>query len=163
MKRKPAFRIGIGFDAHRIAGGRPLILGGICIPSAVGAVGHSDADVLLHALTDAILGAIASPDIGTLFPDTDPELAGASSVVFLRRALQRARRAGYRPASADCVLVCDRPKIAPHAPAIRLSLARLLHVRVSRVGLKAKTTEGTRLAEPGKSIAAIAIAHLELK
>jgi len=163
LKENPAFRTGIGFDAHCLRRGRRLVLGGVVVPSVVGAVGHSDADVLLHALTDAILGATASPDIGTLFPDNDPKLAGADSAGFLAHALQRARRAGYCLSSVDCVVVCDRPRLTAHTAAIRKSLARLLRIPGTCVGLKAKTTEGTRLAEPGKSIAAVATVLLERK
>jgi len=139
------------------------VLGGVRVPSALGPTGHSDGDVLLHALTDALLGAVAAPDIGTLFPDTDPKLQGADSARFLRRALALVRRAGTRVANADCVVVCDRPKLAPLAPAIRRNLARLLGIPAGRVGLQAKTTEGTRLAEPDRSIAVFAAVLVERK
>lgn len=163
LKKQPELRTGIGFDAHCLARGRKLVLGGMQIPHSKGLAGHSDADVLLHALTDAILGAIASPDIGTLFPDTNPSLAGADSTFFLKSALRRAQQAGYKVTSIDCILVCDQPKLGTHIPQIRRSLSRLLRIPESSIGAKAKTTEGTRLAYPDKSIAALAVVLMERK
>ena len=133
------------------------MLGGVHIPSKLGLAGHSDADVLLHALTDALLGALALPDIGALFPDTDEGWRDAPSELMLRGAYQRVRIEGYRLANVDCVLVCDQPKLVPHAAAIRTSIARMLDVQPDLIGLQAKTTEGTQLALRRKSIAAMAI------
>jgi 2-C-methyl-D-erythritol 2,4-cyclodiphosphate synthase len=151
----PRFRIGIGFDAHELRRGRPLVIGGVRIRSEIGLLGHSDADVLLHAVTDALLGALALPDIGTLFPDTDPAWRDADSAKLLLHAYRRVRARGYKVANLDCVVICDRPKIAPHAPAIRGRIAGLLGTAIGCVGLQAKTTEGTRLALRQKSIAAL--------
>ena len=153
----PKFRTGLGFDAHELVAGRRLILGGVHIPSKLGLAGHSDADVLLHALTDALLGALALPDIGALFPDTDAKWKNAPSELMLRGAYERVMAKGFRLVNADCVLVCDQPKLVPHSVAIRTSIAHMLGVPADRVGLQAKTTEGTQLALRRKSIAAMAI------
>jgi len=151
------YRTGLGFDAHELVAGRKLKLGGVHIPSRLGLSGHSDADVLLHALTDALLGALALPDIGTLFPNTDARWKDAPSLLMLRDACRRVRAGGFRLANADCVLICDRPKLQPYSLAIRKSIARMLQVPQYRIGLKAKTTEGTLLALKNKSIAAMAV------
>ncbi len=137
------------------------MLGGVHIPSRLGLRGHSDADVLLHALTDALLGALALPDIGTLFPDSDVKWKGAPSELMLKDAYKRVKAGGFQLVNADCVLVCDRPKLQPHCLAIRQSIAAMLRVPPHRVGLKAKTTEGTLLALKDKSIAALAIVLVE--
>ena len=137
------------------------MLGGVHIPSKVGLLGHSDADVLLHALTDALLGALALPDIGTLFPDTDTKWKDASSGLMLKDAYRRVRAKGFRLVNADCVLVCDQPKLQPHYAAIRESMASLLAVPIDRIGLNAKTTEGALLALKRKSIAAMAVVLVE--
>jgi 2-C-methyl-D-erythritol 2,4-cyclodiphosphate synthase len=160
LSSSPRQRIGLGFDAHNLKKGRRLMLGGVRIPYGSGLAGHSDADVLLHAVTDALLGAAALPDIGTLFPDTDPAYENADSSLLLNHAYALVRKKGWRAASLDCVVVCDRPKLAPHAEAIRASVARLLKLKPDHVGFKAKTTEGTNMAIPGKSIAAMAVALL---
>jgi len=157
----PKYRTGLGFDAHELVAGRRLMLGGVHIPSKLGLAGHSDADVLLHALTDALLGALALPDIGALFPDTDAKWKDAASELMLKGTYQRVRAKGFRLVNADCVLVCDQPKLVPHSVAIRASIARMLGVPVDRIGLQAKTTEGTRLALKRKSIAAMAIVLVE--
>jgi 2-C-methyl-D-erythritol 2,4-cyclodiphosphate synthase len=135
-------RIGYGFDSHEFRPGIPLKIGGVALAHDRGLGGHSDGDVLLHALTDALLGAIAAPDIGVLFPPSDPEWKGADSVVFLREALKRVRDAGYAVANVDACLILAAPKIGPHAPAIRARVAELLGVSGDCVGLKAKTPEG---------------------
>ena len=135
-------RIGLGWDRHALVEGRPCILGGVEIPNAVGPSGHSDADVVLHALTDALLGAAGLDDLGTLFPDTDPKWKGAASSQFVEAAVGLLRDANLMVASADLVVICDTPKLAPHRTAIRSNLARLLDLPVSRVNLKGKTTEG---------------------
>jgi 2-C-methyl-D-erythritol 2,4-cyclodiphosphate synthase len=133
------------------------MLGGVHVPSKIGLLGHSDADVLLHALTDALLGALALPDIGTLFPDTDSRWKDAPSDLMLKDAYKRVKAGGFRLVNADCVLVCDLPKLQPHCSSIRTSIAGMLGVPADRIGLKAKTTEGTLLALKRKSIAAIAV------
>jgi 2-C-methyl-D-erythritol 2,4-cyclodiphosphate synthase len=138
-------RIGYGFDSHEFRSGIPLKIGGITLPHDRGLGGHSDGDVLLHAITDALLGAIAAPDIGVLFPPSDPKWKGADSVVFLREALKRVRAAGYGVANVDASLILAAPKIGPHTAEIRLRVATLLGVRGDCVGLKAKTPEGLNL------------------
>ena len=135
-------RIGYGFDSHEFHPGIPLKIGGITLPHDRGLGGHSDGDVLLHALTDALLGAIAAPDIGSLFPPSDPKWKGADSVIFLREALKRLRDAGYVVANVDACLILAAPKIGPHAVVIRTRVAELLGVLADCVGLKAKTPEG---------------------
>jgi 2-C-methyl-D-erythritol 2,4-cyclodiphosphate synthase len=138
-------RIGYGFDSHEFRVGVPLKIGGVALPHNKGLGGHSDGDVLLHAITDALLGAIAAPDIGALFPPSDPKWKGADSVVFLREALDRVRRAGYRLSNLDCSLILGAPKIGPHSIAIRERVAELLALPSDCVGLKAKTPEGLNL------------------
>jgi len=135
-------RIGYGFDSHEFRPGIPLKIGGITLPHHSGLGGHSDGDVLLHAITDALLGAIAAPDIGALFPPSDPKWKGADSVIFLREALKRVRDMGYAPANVDASLILAAPKLGPHANAIRTRVAELLGVPADCVGLKAKTPEG---------------------
>ncbi|HDR00015.1 MAG TPA: 2-C-methyl-D-erythritol 2,4-cyclodiphosphate synthase [candidate division WOR-3 bacterium] len=148
-------RIGLGFDAHRLAAGRPLMLGGVDLGFERGLAGHSDGDALLHALSDALLGSLGLPDIGTLFPDDDPNYKGADSARLLTEVLERVRAAGGRPVNVDVVVVCDRPKLQPHVPAIRTRLAGLLGLAPDAVGIKAKTTEGTAIADR-ESIAVMA-------
>ncbi|MFZ0957441.1 MAG: 2-C-methyl-D-erythritol 2,4-cyclodiphosphate synthase [Candidatus Sulfotelmatobacter sp.] len=138
-------RIGYGFDSHEFRPGIPLKIGGITLPHDKGLGGHSDGDVLLHAITDALLGAIAAPDIGALFPPSEAKWKGADSVIFLREALKRVRDAGYGVANVDASLILAAPKIGPHAAAIRARVAELLGVRGDCVGLKAKTPEGLNL------------------
>jgi len=135
-------RIGYGWDSHEFRTGIPLKIGGVTLPYAKGLGGHSDGDVLLHALTDALLGAVAGPDIGSLFPPSDPQWKGADSAVFLREALKRVREAGYVISNVDSVLILAEPKIGPHAVVIREHVAELLGVSPDCVGLKAKTPEG---------------------
>ena len=142
---KPETRIGYGFDSHEFRAGVPLKIGGVALPHDKGLGGHSDGDVLLHAITDALLGAIAAPDIGVLFPPSDPKWKGADSVVFLRESLDRVRRSGYRLSNLDCSLILTAPKIGPHSMAIRQRVADLLAVPSNCVGLKAKTPEGLNL------------------
>jgi 2-C-methyl-D-erythritol 2,4-cyclodiphosphate synthase len=138
-------RIGYGFDSHEFRPGIPLKIGGVSLAHDKGLGGHSDGDVLLHALTDALLGAVAAPDIGALFPPSDPQWKGSDSAVFLREALKRVRDAGYGVANLDASLILAAPKIGPHAKAIREHVARLLEIGADRVGLKAKTPEGLNL------------------
>ncbi len=142
---RPKTRIGYGFDSHEFRAGIPLKIGGIALPHDQGLGGHSDGDVLLHAITDALLGAIAAPDIGALFPPSDPKWKGADSVIFLRAALKRVRDAGYSLANVDASLILAAPKIGPHAGAIRTRVAELLGLHGDCVGLKAKTPEGLNL------------------
>lgn len=139
---RPKTRIGYGFDSHEFRPGIALKIGGITLPHDKGLGGHSDGDVLLHAITDALLGAIAAPDIGALFPPSDPKWKGADSVIFLQEALKRVRDAGYAVANVDASLILAAPKIGPHAVAIRARVAELLGVPGDCVGLKAKTPEG---------------------
>src|SRR5271168_449301 len=143
--QRPATRVGYGFDSHEFHPGIPLKIGGIALTHDKGLGGHSDGDVLLHAITDALLGAIAAPDIGALFPPSDAKWKGADSVVFLREALKRVREADYGVANMDSSLILAAPKIGPHAAAIRARVAELLGVDSGCVGLKAKTPEGLNL------------------
>ena len=142
---QPPTRIGYGFDSHEFRDGIALKVGGIPLPHAKGLGGHSDGDVLLHAITDALLGAIAAPDIGALFPPSDPKWKGADSIVFLQEALKRVYLSGYTVANLDASLILAAPKIGPHALAIRNRVAELLGGDPNCVGLKAKTPEGLNL------------------
>ncbi len=135
-------RIGYGWDSHEFKRGIPLKIGGITLEHPKGLGGHSDGDVLLHAITDALLGAVAGPDIGALFPPSDPQWKGADSVVFLREALRRVDEAGYKVVNIDSTLILLSPKIGPHAAAIRGNVAELLEIPSDCVGVKAKTPEG---------------------
>ena len=136
------FRIGLGHDSHRLGPGDGLVIGGVSIPHHRAAIGHSDADVLLHAITDALLGAAALGDIGEMFPDTDPANQGRDSADMLRRALDRVSAAGWRIVNLDCVIFAQRPNILPHRPAIRRRIAEILGIDEAAVWLKAKTGEG---------------------
>jgi 2-C-methyl-D-erythritol 2,4-cyclodiphosphate synthase len=142
---KPSTRIGYGFDSHEFRPGIPLKIGGITLPHDKGLGGHSDGDVLLHAITDALLGAIAAPDIGALFPPSDAKWKDADSAIFLREALRRVRDAGYSVSNIDASLILATPKIGPHAAVIRARVAELLGLPGNCVGLKAKTPEGLNL------------------
>ena len=142
---RPTTRIGYGFDSHEFRAGIPLMIGGVTVPYDKGLGGHSDGDVLLHAITDALLGAIAAPDIGALFPPADAKWKGADSVIFLREALKRVRDAGYRVGNIDSSLILAAPKIGPHSAAIRTRVAELMGLHCACVGLKAKTPEGLNL------------------
>jgi 2-C-methyl-D-erythritol 2,4-cyclodiphosphate synthase len=139
---KPELRIGYGWDSHEFKAGIPLVIGGITLPFDRGLGGHSDGDVLLHAITDALLGAIAGPDIGSLFPPSDPQWKGADSALFLREALKRAGAAGYTLVNLDSTLILAAPKIGPHAAALRRHVAELCGIPGDCVGIKAKTPEG---------------------
>jgi 2-C-methyl-D-erythritol 2,4-cyclodiphosphate synthase len=143
--QRPTTRIGYGFDSHEFRSGIPLKIGGVTLAHDKGLGGHSDGDVLLHAITDALLGAVAAPDIGALFPPSDPKWKGADSVVFLGEALKRVNAAGYGVGNIDASLILAAPKIGPHAAAIRANVARLLGIDSDCVGLKAKTPEGLNL------------------
>ncbi|MBZ5653227.1 MAG: 2-C-methyl-D-erythritol 2,4-cyclodiphosphate synthase [Acidobacteriia bacterium] len=139
---KPETRIGYGWDSHEFKRGIPLKIGGITLPHSKGLGGHSDGDVLLHAVTDALLGAVAAPDIGSLFSPTDPRWKGADSALFLTEAVKRVIAAGYAVVNVDSTLILAAPKIGPHAAAIRSHLAELLGIPPDCVGVKAKTPEG---------------------
>lgn len=155
-------RIGLGFDVHPLVEGRELILGGIRIPYEQGLDGHSDADVLLHALADALLGAAALGDIGLYFSSHDPQWSGISSLVLLEEVWNKVSQLGYRVGNVDAVLVAERPRLAPYLPAMRENIARVLEVRVEQVGLKATTTEGLGFTGRGEGIAAFATVLLFL-
>ena len=146
-------RVGFGYDSHVFDEGRPLYLGGVLIPGAPGLRGHSDADVLIHAIVDALYGAAALGDIGSHFPDTDPRWANADSMQFLRAAVAEVRAAGYVVGNMDATVICERPKLRPHVDAIRARLAEALGVDVSAVSVKAKTNEGMDAVGAGKGIA----------
>ena len=154
------FRIGQGFDVHALVPGRPLIVGGVTIPYERGLLGHSDADVLLHALTDALLGAAGLGDIGRLFPDTDPQHAGADSRVLLREAFANVRKAGYAVVNVDATVICRAPRILPHAPAMVANIAADLGIEEAAVNIKGKTTEKLGFTGRGEGIAAQVVALL---
>jgi 2-C-methyl-D-erythritol 2,4-cyclodiphosphate synthase len=138
----PETRIGYGWDSHEFKRGIPLKIGGLTLPHPKGLGGHSDGDVLLHAITDALLGAVAAPDIGSLFSPSDPRWKGADSALFLAEAVKRVRAAGYALVNVDSTLILFAPKIGPHAAAIRTHVAELLGIPANCVGVKAKTPEG---------------------
>ncbi|MBU2033809.1 MAG: 2-C-methyl-D-erythritol 2,4-cyclodiphosphate synthase, partial [Alphaproteobacteria bacterium] len=160
MTALPPIRTGMGYDVHRLAAGEELWLGGIRIEHDLGLAGHSDADVGLHALVDAILGAIGAGDIGSHFPPSDPQWKGASSDRFLTHAASLAREAGYGIGNVDLTLICEAPKIGPHRDAMRARIAELLGVDITLVSVKATTTERLGFAGRGEGIAAQAIATL---
>lgn len=135
-------RIGYGWDSHEFQAGVPLKIGGVLLPHTHGLAGHSDGDVLLHAITDALLGAVAAGDIGSYFPPTDPKWKGANSAIFLAEALKQVQRAGYTIANVDSTLILAEPKIGPHSVRIQKNVADLLGINPNQVGIKAKTPEG---------------------
>lgn len=153
--------IGHGYDVHRLVEGRRCIIGGVDIPHNKGLLGHSDADVLAHALADAILGACRGGDIGKLFPDDDPAYEGADSLVLLGRVMAYARERGYTFVDADCTIAAQEPKIGPHREAMRENLARALEVSVEQVGVKATTTERLGWEGEGAGIGAWAVCLLD--
>jgi 2-C-methyl-D-erythritol 2,4-cyclodiphosphate synthase len=155
------FRIGIGNDVHRLVTGRPLILGGVRIESDKGAEGHSDADALVHAITDALLGALALGDIGSHFSDKDPQWKGADSLQFLVHAVRLIKEKNYRVVNVDSIIMLERPKLRPHVDAMRENLARVLEIDVSCVSVKAKTGEGIDAVGQGEAVRAEAIILLE--
>jgi 2-C-methyl-D-erythritol 2,4-cyclodiphosphate synthase len=154
-------RIGLGYDAHRLVEGRPLILGGVEIPFERGLLGHSDADVLVHALMDAILGAMRAGDIGLHFPDTDPAYEGCRSIELLERVGLLMRDQGWRFVDADMVLILEKPRVAPFRDAMRQSMALALGVDIGSIGVKATTTEGLGATGRGEGVAASAVVLLE--
>ena len=154
------YRTGLGWDVHRLAPNRPLILGGVTIPSEFGLEGHSDADILAHAITDAILGAASLGDIGMHFPDTDPRWKGADSLVFLKHALELARGAGFELVNVDSTVILERPKLKDYRVAIREKLASALGLSIDRVSVKFKTAEKVGPVGEGKSAEAQAVVTL---
>ncbi len=154
-------RSGIGYDLHRLAEGRKLILGGVEVPFDKGPVGHSDGDVLSHAICDALLGAAGLGDIGTHFPDTDPKWKGASSLLFLEHARKLLDARGLRIGHIDAIVITEKPKLSPHFAAMREALAKALAIQPAQINLKAKTHEGVGEIGRGEAIAAQAIATLE--
>jgi 2-C-methyl-D-erythritol 2,4-cyclodiphosphate synthase len=154
------YRSGIGWDVHRLAAGRPLILGGVTVPSEFGLEGHSDADVLAHALTDAILGAAALGDIGMHFPDTDPRWKGSDSLVFLRHARELAEAVGYNIVNVDTTVILERPKLKDYREAIRRRLADTLALELDQVSVKFKTAEKIGSIGEGRSAEAHAVVSL---
>ena len=153
-------RIGFGWDSHEFRPGIPLKIGGVTLPHPSGLSGHSDGDVLLHALTDALLGAVAAGDIGTYFPPSDPKWKGADSVLFVQEALRLVDEAGYQVGNVDTTLILAEPKIGPHAAAIQKKVAGLLGIDPSRVGIKAKTPEG--MGTDHAAIAHVAVLLVEI-
>lgn len=154
------FRIGEGWDIHALVAGRKLILGGVEVPYHLGLLGHSDADVLLHAITDALLGAAALGDIGTHFPDTDARFKGADSSVLLAEAARRVREKGFEIGNVDSTIIAQAPKLAPHMPAIRAKVAQTLGLELDQVNVKAKTAEKMGPVGLGQAMEARAVVLL---
>jgi 2-C-methyl-D-erythritol 2,4-cyclodiphosphate synthase len=154
-------RTGLGWDSHRLAAGRPLILGGVAVPSEFGPEGHSDSDVLAHAITDAILGAAALGDIGMHFPDSDPQWKGCDSLVFLRHARALAQARGFRVVHVDSTVILERPKLKDHRQSIRERLAEALGLELDRVSVKFKTAEKVGPVGEGRTAEAQAVVTLE--
>ncbi|RMF83658.1 MAG: 2-C-methyl-D-erythritol 2,4-cyclodiphosphate synthase [Nitrospinota bacterium] len=150
-------RVGVGYDVHRLVRGRKLILGGVEIPSEEGLEGHSDADVLVHSLCDALLGALALGDIGRHFPDTDPRYAGISSLSLLAQVARKLSEQNYVVWNTDSVIVAQRPRLAPYVEAMRTAIASTLQIAPSRVGIKATTSEGLGFCGRGEGIAAYSV------
>lgn len=153
-------RIGNGYDVHRLVAGRRLVLCGVEIPYELGLLGHSDADVALHALSDALLGAAALHDIGYHFPDTDPRYKGADSRMLLREVVRILGRAGYRPGNVDVTIIAQRPKLLPYVETMRANVASDLGIALDCVSVKATTTEGLGFTGRGEGIAALATATI---
>jgi 2-C-methyl-D-erythritol 2,4-cyclodiphosphate synthase len=151
-------RIGIGYDIHRFQEGRPLVLGGLTLPGETGLSGHSDADVLLHAVIDSLLGAAGLGDIGQRYPPDDPAYAGADSRRLLAEVIAAVEGAGYRPGSVDATVIAERPKLGPHLPQMREAIAEAVGLDAARVNVKATTNEGIGAIGRGEGIAAIAVA-----
>ena len=154
-------RIGHGYDVHRLVPGRRLVLGGVDIPYEKGLLGHSDADVLTHALMDALLGAAALGDIGGMFPDSDPACEGADSIQLLRTVCAALHASGYRLCNADCTVIAQAPKVKPFVPAMRAALAEACGVDIDRISVKATTEEGLGFTGSGEGIAAHAVVLIE--
>ena len=154
-------RIGQGYDAHRLVPGRPLILGGVEIPHPLGLAGHSDADVVIHAIGDALLGAVAAGDLGRHFPDSDPAYKGISSLILLARIVAVVQDRGYRVGNVDATVVAQAPKLAPHIPRMVSILAPVLQIQPAALNIKATTTEGMGFTGLGEGIAAYAVVLVE--
>lgn len=154
------FRTGIGFDVHRLVEGRPCIIGGVHIPFEKGLMGHSDADVLLHAISDALLGAAGLGDIGTFFPDTDPVFKDANSMDLLKRVAEEVKKADYQISNIDSVVVCEYPKINPHREAMKQNIAEALNIDISQIGVKASTSERLGYIGREEGIVAHAVASV---
>ena len=155
------YRIGNGYDVHRLLEGRKLILGGVDIPHTLGLDGHSDADAVVHALCDALLGACGAGDIGKHFPDTDDRWKGVSSLLLLEKVADILKQRGYQVANADCTIVAQKPKLAPHIEAMKANLANALNIEIHRINVKATTTEQLGFAGREEGIAAYAVALLQ--
>ena len=155
------YRIGNGYDVHRLVDGRKLILGGVDIPHNLGLDGHSDADAVVHALCDALLGACGAGDIGKHFPDTDDRWKGVSSLLLLKKVDDILQQRGYQVANADCTIVAQKPKLAPHIEAMKANLASALNIETHRINIKATTTEHLGFAGREEGIAAYAVALLQ--
>jgi 2-C-methyl-D-erythritol 2,4-cyclodiphosphate synthase len=154
-------RVGLGYDSHPFDPGRPLRLGGVTVPGHAGLGGHSDGDAVLHAVVDAILGAVGMGSIGDLFPDTDPELAGADSLPMLAEAVRRVEGENYQVVNVDVTVVSESPRIAPHAGAMAACMASVLHVPASAVNVRGKTNEGMGWIGRGEGLAVLAVALLD--
>jgi 2-C-methyl-D-erythritol 2,4-cyclodiphosphate synthase len=154
-------RIGLGFDVHRLVEGRPCILGGVELPHPTGPLGHSDGDAVLHAITDALLGAAGLDDLGTLFPDSNPKWKGADSAQLLHAAMEKLRAARYRVVNVDVVIATEGPRIAPHRSAMRKRIGELLGVDASAVNVKGKTLEGLGALAGGTGVAVQAVCLIE--
>lgn len=157
------FRIGQGFDVHEFAEGRPLIIGGITIPHEKGLIGHSDADVLLHTIADACLGAIAAGDIGKHFPDTDPAFKDADSAILLQKVWEFVREQGYELGNLDCTIIAQKPKMAPHIESMRKRIGELLETSIDNINVKATTTEKLGFTGREEGIASQAVVLLQKK
>jgi 2-C-methyl-D-erythritol 2,4-cyclodiphosphate synthase len=150
-------RVGLGYDAHRLVAGRPLILGGVAIPYEKGLLGHSDADVLTHAIGDALLGAVGAGDLGTHFPDKDPAYKDISSLILLARIMEVVRDRGFAPVNVDATIVAEQPRLASHIPAMQANLAPILGLTPAEVNIKATTTEHMGFTGRGEGMAAYAV------
>ena len=155
-----SYRVGFGYDVHRLVEGRPLILGGVEVPFERGLEGHSDADVLLHTVIDAILGAAGMGDIGTHFPSSDPTIKGISSIDMLQRVMQIVGAEGWRIENIDGTIVAQRPRLSPHTPRMKAAIAEALNIDPARVNVKSKTTDGLGFTGTGKGMAAYCVAML---
>ncbi len=154
-------RIGNGYDVHRLVEARPLIIGGVEIPYNLGLLGHSDADVLLHAIADALLGAAALGDIGRHFPDNDPRYCGISSLILLKETGHKLKEAGFKVSNLDSIIIAQKPKMAPHIEKMRENIAKALDIEIRQVNVKATTTEGLGFCGRGEGIAASCIAIIK--
>jgi 2-C-methyl-D-erythritol 2,4-cyclodiphosphate synthase len=154
-------RVGLGYDAHRLVTGRPLILGGVEVPHSHGLLGHSDADVLSHAIGDALLGAVGAGDLGTHFPDKDPAYKDISSLILLERIMKLVEKSGFSPVNVDATIVTQEPRLGPHIPAMQANLAPVLGLTPAEVNIKATTTEHMGFAGRGEGMAAYAVVLLK--